>query len=122
MTDETPTPPPAEPVAPAAPAYAAAPAAAGPTQTMSIVAFILGIGAFVFAWTAILGIGAGIAALIVRRRAKKAEPAAPSWMGLIALIGGIVGIVIGVIVGLVYVLGFIASILLPAAVLNGYGN
>lgn len=112
MTDATPT--------PATPA--AAPAAAGPAQTMSIVGFILGIAAFIFAWTGIIGIGAGIAAIIVSRKAKKSEPGAPTWMGTVALIGGIIGIVGGVIFGILYIVSIIASFLLPAAVLGGVGN
>ena len=115
MTDANPTPPTPEPVTPpAAPAYAAAPA--GPKQTTSLVGFILGLVAFVFSWTGIIGIGAGIAAIIVSRRGKKTEPGAPSWMGLIALIAGIIGIVIGVIVGI----GWIVTLIALAAV-GSYG-
>ncbi|MDP9025998.1 MAG: hypothetical protein M3N46_00395 [Actinomycetota bacterium] len=130
MTDSTPTPATPEPVtppvttpaAPAAPAYAAAPAVAGPKQTMSIVGFALGIASVLFAWTFIIGVGGGIAALIVSGRAKKAEPGAPSWMRTVALITGIVGIILGVILGLITVAGFIASFLIPAAVIGNYGN
>jgi hypothetical protein len=106
MTDSTPTPPTPEPVTPpAAPAYAAAP---GPKQTTSLIGFILGLVAFVFSWTAIVGIGAGIAAIIVSRRGKKTEPGAPNWMHIIALVGGIVGIVIGAIVLIFWVIGLVA--------------
>lgn len=75
--------------APAAPAYA--PVAAGPTRTLSIVGFVLGLVAFVFGWTAIFGLLVGIAAIIVSVRAHKKEPTAPAWMWLIGLIAGIVG-------------------------------
>lgn len=126
MTDAAPPPPPSEPatppVAPAAPAYAAAPVVAGPKQTMSIVGFVLGIASVIFAWTFIIGVGGGIAALIVSGRAKKAEPGAPAWMRTVALITGIIGIILGVVLGLITVIGVIASILVPAAVLNNYGN
>ncbi|HEY4225123.1 MAG TPA: DUF4190 domain-containing protein [Pseudolysinimonas sp.] len=123
MTDSTPTPPTPEPAAtPAAPAYAAAPVAAGPTQTLSIVGFILGIASVVFSWTGIIGIGAGIAAIIVSNRAKKQEPGAPSWMHTVGLITGIVGIVLGLILGIITIVGFIASFLVPAAVLNGVNS
>jgi hypothetical protein len=112
MTDSTPTPPTPEPVtppaAPAAPAYAAAPAATGPKQTTSLIGFILGLVAFVFSWTAIIGIGTGIAAIIVSRRGKKTEPGAPNWMHIIALVGGIVGIVIGAIVLIFWVISLVA--------------
>jgi hypothetical protein len=123
MTDSTPTPPTPEqpvtpPAAPAAPAYAATPAVAGPKQTLSIVGFVLGLVAFVFSWIGIIGIGAGIAAIIVSRRAKKTEPAAPTWMPLIGTIGGIVGIVLGVIFGIVTVL----SILLPLLIAGSYSS
>ena len=91
MTDATPTPPPP-----------AAPAAAGPKQTLSIVGFILGLASVVFGWVGIIGIGAGIAAIIVSLKAKKSEPGAPSWMHTVGLIAGIVGIIIGLISGLVF--------------------
>ncbi|CAN5546122.1 hypothetical protein BH10ACT6_BH10ACT6_14540 [soil metagenome] len=122
MTDSTPTPstpepvvPPAAPAAPAAPAYAPA---SGPKQTTSLVGFILGLVAFVFSWIGIIGIGAGIAAIIVSRRAKRSEPTAPSWMPLVGTIGGIIGIVLGVIFGIIAVL----SILLPLLIAGSYNN
>jgi hypothetical protein len=109
MTDSTPTPStPEQPVTPAAPAAPTYAPAAGPKQTTSLVGFILGLVAFVFSWTAVIGIGAGIAAIIVSRRGKKTEPGAPSWMGLIALIGGIIGIVVGAIVLIFWVFSLIA--------------
>jgi uncharacterized membrane protein len=110
MTDATPTPPTPEPAAtpPAAPAYAAAPVAAGPKQTLSIVGFILGVGSVIFSWTGIIGIGAGIAAIIVSNKAKKQEPGAPSWMPTVGLITGVVGIVLGVIFGIISLIGLIA--------------
>jgi len=116
MTDANPTPSTPEPVTPpAAPAYAAAPAA--PKQTTSLIGFILGLVAFVFSWTGIIGIGAGIAAIIVSRRGKKTEPGAPSWMGTIALVGGIIGIVIGLIFGIISLISLIAL-----ATLGSYSN
>jgi hypothetical protein len=115
MTDSTPTPDPATP--PAAPAYSATPAAAGPKQTNSIVGFVLGLVAFVFSWTGIVGIGAGIAAIIVSQRAKRSEPGAPSWMHTIGLIAGIVGLVLGLIFGIFSLIGFIAL-----AAVGSYGN
>ena len=122
MTDSTPTPPTPEqpvtpPAAPAAPAYAPA---AGPKQTTSLIGFILGLVAFVFSWTGILGVGAGIAAIIVSRRGKKTEPGAPSWMGIIALVGGIIGIVIGVIVIIFWIVSLIAFATLGTY--SSYGN
>ncbi|HEY4152425.1 MAG TPA: hypothetical protein VGM38_03820 [Pseudolysinimonas sp.] len=98
MTDATPTPPPATP----------APAAAGPKQTLSIVGFILGIGSVIFSWTGIIGLGAGIAAIIVSNKAKKQEPGAPSWMPTVGIITGVVGIVLGVILGIISLIGLIA--------------
>jgi uncharacterized membrane protein HdeD (DUF308 family) len=127
MTDATPTPPtPEQPVtpaatpaaAPAAPAYAAAPVAAGPKQTLSLVGFILGIGSVVFAWTFFIGVGAGIAAIIVSRKGRKEEPGAPKWMPQWGIIAGIVGIIIGVIFGLVTL--FVT--LLPLLFLGSYGS
>ena len=122
MTDSTPTPstpdqPVTPPAAPSAPAYAT-PAVAGPKQTLSIVGFVLGLVAFVFSWIGIIGIGAGIAAIIVSRRGKKTEPGAPSWMPLIGTIGGIIGIVLGVIFGIVTIL----SILLPLLIVGSAGT
>jgi small-conductance mechanosensitive channel len=119
MTDATPTPStPEQPVA----APVAAPAAAAPKQTLSLVGFIIGIASVVFAWTFILGVGGGIAAVILSRRGKKSEPGAPTWMTTVGLITGIAGIVLGVILGLITVVGFIASFLIPAAVIGSYGN
>jgi hypothetical protein len=121
MTDATPTPP--APEQPAAPAYTPAPAAAGPKQTLSIVGFILGIASVVvLSWTGILGIAAGIAAIIVSRRGKKTEPGAPSWMHTVGLITGIVGIILSLIIGIIYIAGIVVSLLLPAAVIGSYGN
>lgn len=109
MTDSTPTPPTPEPAAtPAAPAYAATTAAAGPKQTLSIVGFILGIASVIFSWTGIIGIGAGIAAIIVSNKAKKQEPGAPSWMHTVGLIAGIVGLILGVILGIIQLITIIA--------------
>jgi hypothetical protein len=119
MTDANPTPPTPDPAAtPAAPAYAAAPAAAGPKQTLSIVGFILGIGSVVFAWTFFIGVGAGIAAIIVSRKARKEEPGAPTWMPTVGIITGIVGIILGVIFGIIT----LVSVLLPLIFLSSYGS
>ena len=125
MTDSTPTPEPvvpaAEPVVPAAAPASVAPAVAGPKQTTSIVGFVLGLISFVFSWTGIIGIGAGIAAIIVSRRAKKSEPGAPSWMHTIGLIAGIVGLVLGVILGIVQLVSIIAYFALLSTATT-YGN
>jgi uncharacterized membrane protein HdeD (DUF308 family) len=119
MTDSTPTPTTPEPAAtPAAPAYAATTAAAGPKQTLSIVGFILGIGSVVFAWTFFIGVGAGIAAIIVSRKARKEETAAPKWMSQVGIITGIVGIILGVIFGIIS----LVSIILPLIFLGSYGS
>ncbi len=117
MTDATPTPP----AAPAAPTYAATPTVVGPKQTMSIVGFVLGLVSFVFSWTGIIGIGAGIAAIIVSNKAKKSEPAAPSWMKTIGLIGGIVGLVLGVILGIIQLVSLVLYFGALATV-GSYGN
>jgi Na+-driven multidrug efflux pump len=119
MTDATPTPPTPEPAAtPAAPAYAAAPAVAGPKQTLSLVGFILGIGSVVFAWTFFIGVGAGIAAIIVSRKGRKEEPGAPKWMTQVGIITGIVGIILGIVFGIIS----LVSILLPLIFLGSYGS
>ena len=91
MSATPPTPP------AATPPPAGTPAAAGPKQTLSIIGFVLGLVSVVFGWVALIGVGGGIAGLIVSRKAKKDEPGAPSWMHTIGLIASIVGIVIGVI-------------------------
>ena len=113
MTDTPPVPP-----TPATPPPAGTPAAAGPKQTMSIVGFVLGLASVVFGWVALIGVGAGIAGLIVSRKAKKTEPGAPSWMHTIGLIASIVGIVIGVISFIV----FIAFTLIPLMTLGTVGT
>ena len=116
MTDATPTPDPA--ATPAAPAYAAAPAAAGPKQTLSLVGFILGIGSVVFSWTFFIGVGAGIAAIIVSRKGRKDEPGAPKWMTQVGIITGIVGIILGILIGLLTL--FLT--ILPLLFLGSYGS
>jgi hypothetical protein len=112
MTDTPPVPPtsgtPATPP-PAAPAMA--PVAAGPKQSTSLIGFILGLVSVVFGWVALIGVGAGIAGLIVSRKGKKTEPGAPSWMHTIGLIASIVGIVIGVISFFVFILATLIPLL-----------
>lgn len=116
MTDANPTP--STPTPPAAPAYAAAPVAAGPKQTLSIVGFILGIASVVFCAGGLIAIAAGIAAIIVSRKAKKQEPGAPSWMPTVGVITGVVGIILGLIVGI----AIAASVILPALIVGSYGG
>jgi hypothetical protein len=90
MSATPPTPPAATPPPAGTPA-------AGPKQTTSIIGFVLGLVSVVFGWVALIGVGAGVAGLIVSRKAKASEPGAPSWMHTIGLIASIVGIIIGVI-------------------------
>jgi hypothetical protein len=105
MTDTPPTP--ATPgTPPAATPYSTAPA--GPKQTQSIVGFILGIASIVFSWTGIIGLGAGIAAIIISNKAKKTEPGAPSWMHTLGLVLGIVGVAFSVIGGIISLVSLIA--------------
>jgi len=112
MSATPPTPPAATPP-PAGP-----PAAAGPKQTLSIIGFVLGLVSVVFGWVALIGVGAGIAGLIVSRKAKKDEPGAPSWMHTVGLIASIVGIVFGVISFLV----FLFFTLIPLMTLGSVGS
>ncbi len=112
MSDATPPPPAPEPPAtpPAAPAYA--PAAAGPKQTVSLVSFIVGLAALVFSWVPILGLLAGIAAIIIGVIARKREPAAPKWMWIVGVIAGAVAALIGLItlIGWIISLVYLASL------------
>lgn len=119
MSDTPPVPPttPGTPATPPAAAPAGAPVAAGPKQSTSIVGFILGIASVVFSWTGILGLGAGIAAIIVSNKAKKSEPGAPSWMHTVGVITGIVGIVLSIIIGIATII----SVVLPFVLLGSYG-
>jgi len=124
MTDTPPTPPtpPATPPA-TTPAAAAAPgayqpAAPGPKQTQSLVGFLLGIGSVVFAGLGIIGVGLGIAAIIVSNKAKKSEPDAPSWMHTVGVITGIVGIILSIILGI----AVLASFLIPLMIAGSYGT
>ena len=107
---------PVAPVPPAAPAPA--PVAAGPKQALSITGFVLGLVAFVFGWTVIFGLLAGIAAIIVSTLARKREPAAPSWMWIVGLIAGIVGAVVSVIVTIFWIIVLVSD----AAVLGSVGS
>lgn len=102
---------------PPVPPPAAGAPAAGPKQTMSIVGFVLGIGSVIFSWTGIIGLAAGIAAIIVSNKAKKAEPGAPSWMPTVGLITGIIGAILSLILGIVTLL----SILLPFLLIGTAG-
>jgi hypothetical protein len=79
---------------------------------------VLGLVSVVFGWVALIGVGAGIAGLIVSRKAKKDEPGAPSWMHTVGLIASIVGIVIGVISFLV----FLFVTLIPLLTLGSVGS
>jgi hypothetical protein len=109
---------PSVPPTPATPPPAGVPAAAGPKQTMSIVGFVLGLASvIILSWTGLIGIAAGIAAIIVSNKAKKSEPGAPSWMHTVGVISGIVGIVLGLIFGLVW----LGSILLPFLLIGTAG-
>lgn len=122
MSDDNLTPPPPPPPPPAAPPASpyVAPAA-GPKQTLSLVSFILGIAAFVFAWipfVGIIGFLAGLAAVILGFMAKSKEPAAPKWMWIVGLVGGFVAIAISII----YIVLFFIAIGMAASVgdLNYY--
>ena len=121
MTDTPPTPPtPSTPSTPpaAAPAGAYAPAAEGPKQTQSLVGFLLGIGSIVFSGLGLIGVGLGIAAIIVTNKAKKSEPGAPTWMHTAGTITGIVGIILSIIVGAIVA----ASFILPLILVGSYGG
>jgi hypothetical protein len=107
---------PVAPVPPAAPAPA--PVVAGPKQTVSIVGFVLGLVAFVFGWTVIFGLLAGIAAVIVSLLARRREPAAPKWMWIVGLIGGIVGALVSIIVTIFWVVVLVSD----ATVLGSVGS
>ena len=114
MTDTPPTPPtPATP--PPAGAYVAG--APGPKQTQSLVGFILGIASIVFCSLGLIGVGLGVAAIILSNKGKKSEPGAPAWMHTAGLITGIVGIVLSIIVGI----AIFASAILPFIFLSSYG-
>jgi hypothetical protein len=96
MSDTPPVPP-----TPATPPPAGTPAAAGPKQTMSIIGFVLGLASvIILSWTGLIGVAAGVAAIIVSNKAKKAEPGAPSWLHTVGVITGIVGIILSIIIGL----------------------
>ena len=122
MTDTPPTPPtPSTPSTPpaAAPAGAYAPAAAGPKQTQSLVGFLLGVGSIVFSGLGLIGVGLGIAAIIVTNKAKKSEPGAPTWMHTAGTITGIVGIILSIILGIVFLVATILP-LIYASQLSSY--
>jgi hypothetical protein len=107
-------PPPAPATPPAVPAGAYQPAVPGPKQTQSLVGFILGIGSILLAGLGIIGIGLGIAAVVVSNKAKKSEPEAPTWMPTVGLITGIVGIVLSVIIGAATLIVILGSIFATA--------
>lgn len=124
MTDTPPavpdpaTPPAAAPAA--APAGAYQPAAAGPKQTQSLVGFLLGVGSIVFSGLGIIGVGLGVAAIIVTNKAKKSEPGAPTWMHTAGLITGIVGIILSIILGIVFLIATILPLIYASQVATYY--
>lgn len=109
MTDTPPVPPtsgqPATPPPAASPYTAGAP---GPKQTLSLTGFILGLAGFVFSWIPVLGFLVAVAAIIVSLMAKGKEPAAPKWMWIVGLIGGIVGVVGSLVWTLAWIIPLIA--------------
>ena len=104
MTDTPSVPPTPET---SAGAYAPGPAV---KQTRSLVAFIFGIAAFLFAAVPLvnfLAFCAGVAAVVLGFRARKSEPQAPQWMSLVGIIGGFAGIALSLVFGIVYLIGLI---------------
>jgi hypothetical protein len=123
MTDTPPPTPPTPPTPatpPAAPAGAYQPAAAGPKQTQSLVGFLLGVGSIVFSGLGIIGVGLGVAAIIVTNKAKKSEPEAPTWMHTAGLITGIVGIILSVILGIVFLIATILPLIYASQLATVY--
>jgi hypothetical protein len=87
-------------------------------QTQSLVSFIIGLVAFLFSavpFVNFLAFVAGIVAVVLGFRAKKAEPGAPKWMSLTGIIGGFVAIGLSLIFGLVYLVAFVGPLLFLAA-------
>lgn len=116
MTDSTP-PPPADPTPPpAAPAYSAAPVGVKPKQSLSLTGFILGIAGWVFSWVPVLGLLAGIAAIILSLLGRTREPGAPKWMWIVGLILGI----LATLGGIIYIIAFFTLIAVGAASYNSY--
>jgi phage-related protein len=114
MTD---TPPPATPAAPVPP-----PAAAGPKQTLSLTSFIAGLAAIVLTWIPfvnIIGLIAGVVAIITGFLAKKKEPAAPKWMWIVGIIAGFVAVLISLIAIIISIIA-IATFGSLGGTLTGY--
>ena len=101
MSDSN-VPPPANPPG-QQPAYGTM-GSSGPEQSLSLTSFIVGLASVVFSWVPILGLLAGVAAVILGFVARGREPAAPSWMWLVGIISGFVGIFLGIVVGFFVVL------------------
>jgi hypothetical protein len=112
MSDQIPTPPP-EPTPYSAPV-------AGPKQSLSLTSFILGLAGLLFSWipfVGIVGVLAGIGAVITGFIAKGKEPLAPRWMWLVGIIAGFAAIAIGII----ELIAFIALIAVGTSI-NNYGT
>lgn len=101
------------PSAGATPSYAT-PGAGGaaPKQTLSLTSFIVGLAAFVFSWVAVLGLLAGIVAIILGVMGRRREPGAPKWMAIVGIIAGSIAVLIGLIVLIFWILAiaFTASV------------
>ncbi len=77
-------------------------------QTLSLTSFIVGLAAVVIlSWIPVLGLLAGVAAVIIGFMGKNREPQAPKWMWLVGVIAGFVAILINIIATIAIVLPFL---------------
>ncbi|MFC0680776.1 hypothetical protein ACFFGH_23345 [Lysobacter korlensis] len=86
--------------------YAAPPSGGGgPKQGLSLTSFIVGLaGLLILSWIPILGLLAGIAAVVLGFMAKGREPGAPQWMWIVGVIAGFVTILLNLIFSFLFLI------------------
>ncbi len=96
--------------------YAAPPSGGGPKQALSLTSFIVGLaGLLILSWIPILGLLAGIAAVVLGFMAKGREPGAPQWMWIVGVIAGFVTILLNLIFSFLF-------LVLPFMLIGTVGN
>ncbi len=96
--------------------YAAPTGGAGPKQGLSLTSFIVGLaGLLILSWIPILGLLAGIAAVVLGFMAKGREPGAPQWMWIVGVIAGFVTILLNLIFSFLF-------LILPIMLIGSVGS
>ena len=96
--------------------YAAPASGSGPKQGLSLTSFIVGLaGLLILSWIPILGLLAGIAAVVLGFMAKNRETGAPQWMWIVGVIAGFVTILLNLIFSFLF-------LILPIMLIGSVGS